>query len=153
MNDTAMNDTALFDAELIGPELIAGSRARPELVGSRCNDCGERQFPPRPYCARCQSRDIESISLGRRGRLWSWTIQGFPPPPPYRGNTTEFAPFGVGYVELDCGVKVESRLIEHMPEQLQIGMPMELLLETLTDNSGEARQVYAFRRAQEVSHD
>ena len=38
----------------------------------------------------------------RRGRLWAWTTQDFPPPsPPYAGPTGEdFVPFGVGYVEL-----------------------------------------------------
>ena len=40
-------------------------------------------------------------ALARRGTLWAWTTQSFPPPPPYAGPTgKDFVPFGVGYVEL-----------------------------------------------------
>ena len=57
--------------------------------------------------------------LARRGRLWAWTTQGFPPPsPPYAGPAgKDFVPFGVGYVELG-DVKVEARLTESDPEVL-----------------------------------
>ena len=45
---------------------------------------------------------MEEQLLARRGRLWAWTTQDFPPPsPPYAGPTgKDFVPFGVGYVEL-----------------------------------------------------
>ena len=56
--------------------------------------------------------------LARRGRLWAWTTQDFPPPsPPYAGPTgKDFVPFGVGYVELPGEVKVETRLTEADPD-------------------------------------
>ena len=58
--------------------------------------------------------------LPRRGRLWAWTTQDFPPPsPPYAGPTgKDFVPFGVGYVELPGEVKVETRLTESDPDVL-----------------------------------
>ena len=58
--------------------------------------------------------------LARRGRLWAWTTQGFPPPtPPYLGAAgKDFVPFGVGYVELG-DVKVEARLTESDPDVLR----------------------------------
>ncbi len=67
--------------------------------------------------------------LARRGRLWAWTTQDFPPPsPPYAGPTgKDFVPFGVGYVELPGEVKVETRLTEADPERADAGMEMELV--------------------------
>jgi uncharacterized OB-fold protein len=85
--------------------------------------------------------------LPRRGRLWAWTTQHFPPPPPYAGPTgADFVPFGVGYVELDGVVKVETRLTESDPDALQQGMEMELVLVPFrTDDDGNEVVTYAFR--------
>jgi len=73
---------------------------------------------------------MRAFDLGRSGVLWSWTIQSFLPKPPYdSGETAEnFQPYGVGYVQMACGLKVESRLTEADPAALEIGMPMELVL-------------------------
>jgi uncharacterized OB-fold protein len=84
--------------------------------------------------------------LSRRGRLWAWTTQEFPPPsPPYAGPTgSAFVPYGVGYVELADEVKVESRLTT--TESLRIGMDMELVLMPFrTDDAGNEVVTFAFR--------
>ncbi len=124
----------------------------PRLIGSRCTECAAVSFPSQPSCARCASLSTEQVLLERRGTLWTWTIQGFPPPsPPYLGPTTlgEFTPFGVGYVELP-GVKVEARLTEHDPEKLRIGMPMELVIVPITTRDDGAEVVtYAFQPVDE----
>jgi uncharacterized OB-fold protein len=121
----------------------------PRLVGSRCTACGEVAFPRQPSCPSCAGADTEEILLGARGTLWTWTIQRFPPPtPPYACARDAFQPFGVGYVELPEGVRVEARLTENDPAKLRIGMPMELVLETVADDD-EGREVvsFAFRPA------
>jgi uncharacterized protein len=81
------------------------------------------------------------VALPRRGTLWTWTTQGFEPPPPYRAaaEAGEFEPYAVGYVELPGFLRVEGRLTESRPERLRIGMPMEVVAVTLGD-----RVTYAF---------
>ena len=85
--------------------------------------------------------------LPRRGRLWAWTTQDFPPPSPYAGPTGDaFAPYGIGYVELDGEVRVESRLTVADPEALSIGMEMELVVVPFrTDEDGNEVMTFAFR--------
>jgi uncharacterized OB-fold protein len=86
--------------------------------------------------------------LARRGRLWAWTTQHFPPPsPPYDGPTgTDFVPFGVGYVDVG-DVKVEARLTESDAERLQHGMEMELVVVPFrTDADGNEVVTFAFQR-------
>jgi uncharacterized OB-fold protein len=120
----------------------------PELIGSRCAKCAMVTFPVQDSCPRCGSSAMEEHRLARRGRLWAWTIQDFPPPsPPYAGPTgADFVPFGVGYVELPGEVKVETRLTESDPDVLTIGMEMELVVVPFrTDDGGTEVVTFAFR--------
>ena len=95
--------------------------------------------------------DMEIVELGNRGLLWTWTVQSFMPKPPYSSDETPetFEPYGVGYVQMPCGLKVEARLKENTPAQLCIGMPMQLVIEKLrTDEEGAAVMMFAFRAAE-----
>jgi uncharacterized OB-fold protein len=119
----------------------------PQLIGSRCAECGMVTFPSQGACPRCASTAMEQHLLARRGTLWAWTTQEFPPPsPPYLGPTgKEFVPFGVGYVELPGEVKVETRLTEHDPSRLEHGMHMELVIVPFrTDDDGNEVVTFAF---------
>jgi uncharacterized OB-fold protein len=123
----------------------------PELIGSRCAACGIVTFPAQDSCPRCASTTMAEHFLSRRGRLWAWTTQHFPPPsPPYAGPLGDaFVPFGVGYVELGGEVKVEARLTEADPDALKVGMEMELVLVPFrTDEDGNEVVTFAFRPAQ-----
>jgi uncharacterized OB-fold protein len=123
--------------------LIAGTPDAPQLIGSECRACGVVAFPAQSSCAACTSSDVTERRLARRGTLWTWTIQCFPPKsPPYAGDPDAFEPYGVGYVELAGEVRVEGRLTEADPERLRIGMPMELVL--MPAPGGNGAVTYAF---------
>jgi uncharacterized OB-fold protein len=117
----------------------------PQLLGSRCTGCGIVTFPVQASCPGCASTEMAERPLPRRGRLWAWTTQEFPPPSPYTGPSGDaFVPFGVGYVELPGEVRVEARLTE--TSGLRIGMDMELVLVPFrTDAEGNEVVTFAFR--------
>jgi uncharacterized OB-fold protein len=120
---------------------------QPQLIGARCTACGIVTFPAQESCPRCASTAMEQHLLARRGRLWAWTTQEFPPPsPPYAGATgRDFVPFGVGYVELPGEVKVETRLTETDPDVLRHGMEMELAIVPFgADDDGNEIVTFAF---------
>jgi uncharacterized protein len=132
------------DFVAIADGLLAGSQESPELIGSECLQCGVVAFPRQRSCAACTSSDVQERRLARRGTLWTWTIQCFPPKsPPYAGAAEDFEPYGVGYVELPGEVRVEARLSEADPARLRIGMPMELVLVPAPGANGAL--TYAFR--------
>lgn len=138
--------------KLACPEVIRAQASGLTLMGSRCQACGEVAFPPQRACARCFGTAMQDYALGDRGVLWSWTIQDFLPKAPYNGGEDEatFKPFGVGYVEMPCGVKVESRLTLADPQRLQIGMPLVLQLLAYRQVPGEEPvYTYAFAPAGE----
>jgi uncharacterized OB-fold protein len=120
----------------------------PQLIGSQCRACRIVTFPAQDSCPKCAATDMAEHLLPRRGRLWAWTTQEFPPPsPPYSGPTgTDFVSFGVGYVELPGEVRVEARLTESDPDVLQLGMEMELeIVPFRTDDEENEVVTFAFR--------
>ena len=104
----------------------------PALLASRCGQCGIATFPAAESCMACSGQEVSIEELPRKGTLWTWTVQQFMPKSPYHSNETPetFKPYGVGYVELPGGVRVEGRLTENDPRKLHIGMEMELLFDT-----------------------
>ena len=135
--------------QLIDPDLIGGSEDEPRLIGSECARCGTVTFPRQRSCPRCTSEDVHPHELATRGELWTWTIQCFAPkaPPYLEAGVEEFEPYGVGYIELDGEVRVESRLTVSDAEQLRIGMPMALTLIPVPGSSD--RLTFAFRPVEE----
>lgn len=138
-------DTAQNDAIPVAEGLFSWPSDDPQLIGSKCPACGEVTFPAQTGCPACPCDDCEQIGLSRRGTLWTWTIQHFPPPHPYLGDPRTFVPFGVGYIELAEGVRVEARLTQNEAERLRIGMEMELVIEPFGLNDRGQRVVtFAF---------
>ena len=125
----------------------------PQLIGSHFPESGVTVFPRATACPKTASSVVEDVLLPRRGSLWSWTVQGFPPKnPPYIGTESakDFVPYGVGYVQLDDpdhrgDVIVEARLTVNDPARLVIGMEMELVvIPFAVDAEGRDVVTYAF---------
>lgn len=135
--------------DVLDPTSMAVRGDTVELIGARCGTCGETHFPPQVSCRRCGGADLTELRLARRGVLWSWTIQRYPPPsPPYRPRGEEFVPFALGYVELPGEVIVETLLDVTDFDQLRIGMPMRLTAIEEPTADGQA-MTFAFAPVEE----
>ena len=80
--------------------------AEGRLTSTRCKACKEWSFPPRPICTRCGSDAPQWQSLSGRGRLYSCTrvhAAG--------GAFAAFAPYSVGIVDLDEGLRLLTRIM------------------------------------------
>lgn len=124
----------------IAEGLFTWPAARPALLASRCARCNIASFPAANACMACGGQDVAVEELPTRGTLWTWTVQRFMPKSPYRSNETaeNFKPYGVGYVELPGGVRVEGRLTENDPAKLRIGMAMEVVFQPFrTEDNGD----------------
>ncbi len=123
----------------------------PQLLGSKCKSCGEVAFPAQNDCRKCGGRDTRIVEIGNVGTLWTWTIQSFMPKAPYNSDETleNFRPYGVGYIEMPGGVRVESRLHENHAVDLKIGMQMKLEIIPFRKEKDKELMTFQFRRAEE----
>jgi len=132
----------------IAPNLFEFSAEGVRLMGSRCVKCAEVSFPVSDFCPQCCTQTTEIIPLSPRGTLYSFTVQRFRPPPPYRGPE-KFEPYGVGMIELPEGLRVTSVLADKDPDGLRVGMEMELIVSKLfADDLGRDVLGYKFRSIQ-----
>jgi len=127
--------------------LIAQESAGPRLIGGRHLETGRIVFP-------CPEGDrYEPIKLSSKGRLWSYTVQCFPPKsPPYKGvnNPAQFKPFFIGYVEIPGEVIVQTRLDVNDVKELEIGQDMHLVIIPFETPEGEPNEeIYSFRPTQQ----
>ncbi|OBA64935.1 DNA-binding protein [Mycobacterium sp. 1100029.7] len=131
----------------LAPEISTWPDESPQLIGSRCGDCGATAFPVQERCPRCSGGAMSEVLLPRSGTLVAWTTQGFPPGAPYAGPTgKEFVPFGVGLVQLGDVIRVEGRLTENDPAKLRFGQDVELtMVPFATDADGNEIITFAFQ--------
>jgi len=128
----------------------ADESGSPHLIGSRCPGCGTYVFPPRANnCPNpaCDSDVLEHVPLSRRGKLWSYTENRYPPPAPYPA-AEPFEPFAIAAVELaDEGMIILGKVVAGtLAADLKVGMEMELAVEPLyTDDDGVVRLTHAWR--------
>lgn len=118
----------------------------PRLIGTACQKCSEIAFPIKEngICTCCQSPDTEDVYLSREGIIHSFTVVMMRPPGFYRGDV----PYAVGYVELPEGLRIETLFADCELDDLYIGMPVELVIETLhTEENGDDILTYKFRPA------
>ena len=123
----------------------------PRVIGSRCQSCGHYFFPKatfcrNPYCQRTEP--MENVPLSLNGRLFSYTVNHYPPPPPYHAPDP-FVPFGVACVEMPEGIKVTGQVSKDVDlDALKIGMEMETVREILyEDEQGNEVLSWMFRPA------
>ena len=100
-----------------------------ELRIQQCAACGHSQFYPRLYCTACMSERVEWVKASGRGTVLSFTIV-------YRPVTQAFAaevPYVVALITLDEGPQLMSNVVGCAPEQVYIGMPVEVTFEDWTE--------------------
>ena len=127
--------------------LFTWPSAEPCLIGSRCRSCNTCYFPAISTCMNpeCDDKEnVEQVSLSRKGKLWSYTIQVYNPPPPFPQVPKEqFTPFAVGIVELPEGVRVIGMLTT--TENLEIGMELELVAGKLYEDENNEYLTWKFK--------
>lgn len=95
----------------------------------RCRSCGRFAHPPGPLCRYCHSRELAPEPVSGFATLWSFTVvfQQF--------VTWLETPYIIGIVELaeDPAVHLTTRLVACEPDDVVIGMPLEVRFERHDD--------------------
>lgn len=87
----------------------------------KCKGCGKIFFPPRLVCDKCAAREFEGVVLPETGKLVTHTIIRTP-----SSRFSDQAPYALGIVELEGGVRVMLQLADIDFDDLVIGLPLKL---------------------------
>ncbi|MDF2955247.1 MAG: OB-fold protein [Candidatus Alkanophagales archaeon MCA70_species_2] len=121
------------------PAYVRNMPYKLRLVGFKCKSCGEINLPRRRICRKCRKpSEFEEVKLSRKGSLYTFTIVEYGPP----GLERKYA---VGVAELKEGVRLIGRLTDCKPEDVKVGMPVELVLRKVIERGGLVEYGYAFR--------
>jgi uncharacterized OB-fold protein len=99
-----------------------------ELRFQRCTDCGTWRHVPRDMCAQCGSFNWEWAQSSGKGKLFSWTTAVQPMLPQF----TDLVPYSPVVIEMDEGVRLVSWLTNVPPEELRLGLPVEVAFDDVT---------------------
>ena len=99
-----------------------------ELRFQRCDDCGTWRHVPREMCAECGSWKWQWQRASGRGTVFTWTTVERPLHPAFRDS----APYAPVVVEMDEGVRLLSEMVDCAPDQLEIGMAVEVAFDAIT---------------------
>lgn len=96
-----------------------------ELRLQRCRACAESYFPPRPFCPKCLSKDVEVYAASGKATLASYVINHRPRP----DIGTE--PHAIALVWLAEGPQLMTNIVDcpQTPEALVLDMPLQVVFE------------------------
>jgi uncharacterized protein len=116
--------------------------AQGRLVTTRCRRCGHLTFPPKGVCPRCWGQDVQFEEIAPTGVLRSFT-EVCAAPAPFAAD----APYLLGIVDLDAGVRCAARVLGRFEEHV-CDERVQLCPQPATP-----APLFAFRRAPEDPHD
>ncbi len=115
-------------------------RQRYRLVGEVCDQCGRTLFPPRDTCPHCTEPAQTVQTLSGRGEVFSFSTMYDAPE-----GFEEYVPYTVALIELEEGPMVTAQLTDVRPEEVRIGMPVEMVTRKLRDEGPEGQILYGYK--------
>ena len=111
----------------LAPFFAAAKERR--LVVQRCARCGTLRFPPRELCTSCLSTEFDWADVSGRGEVFSFNVMHQVYHPAFASEV----PYAVVVVKLAEGPKMISNVVDCPVGEIRIGMPVEVVFETMTD--------------------
>ena len=130
------------------PNLVDISTDEVRLMSAKCNSCGTYFFPKEHYQHRpgCSREGVEDVLLPNKGKLASYVIQHYTPPPPFK-TEKPIVPYGIGLVEFEKEkIQIAGIITETDLKSLKLGMEMETTtLRLFTNEEKQDVVTWAFR--------
>lgn len=113
-----------------------------KLMAGKCSKCGKIHLPPRPLCDNCYSQAFTWMQIRGKGKLLTYTVIHVAPM-----QFQALAPYAVGIVELEGGLKIPGMINGASQEELRIGMELTLDFGTcITAQTWPQWQRYCFKK-------
>lgn len=117
---------------------LRGQRYR--LEGEICDHCGSAIFPPRDICPECHQPAKTPHVLSGKGEVYSFsTVYSAPE------GFESYTPYTVAIIKLTEGPMVTAQLTDVTPDQVEIGMPVEMVTRKLRAQGDEGTISYGYK--------
>ena len=130
------------------PGLMDWSTGDVRLMSAKCNSCDTYFFPKEHYQHRpgCSREGVEDVLLSNKGKLTSYVVQHYTPPPPFKFEKS-IVPYGIGLVEFENErIQVAGIITDTDLKSLKLGMKMETVtLRMFTNDEKQDVVTWAFR--------
>jgi uncharacterized OB-fold protein len=113
---------------------------RYSLQGEICPDCHQAIFPPRDVCPYCSEAAGPLHTMSGRGEVYSYTKM-FNVPDGFLAQR----PYTVALVKLEEGPMVTAQLTDISDEDVEIGMPVEMVTRKLREEGDSGEIVYGYK--------
>ena len=101
-----------------------------KLTEQRCSSCKNMfGFPPQALCPHCLGSDYEWVPLSGKGKIYSHIAYHRAWHPSYQDKI----PYNVSLGDLDEGGRLVSNVVDCPPEDVKIGMAVEVTYEDLPE--------------------
>lgn len=109
--------------------------SRGELLLQQCDACGHYRHPPNPVCPECLSTDATWTPASGRGAVYTFSVVHQALDPAW----AEDVPYVVAVIELAEGPHMVSNIINTAPEQVRIGLSVQVVFERASDDVSLAK--------------
>lgn len=114
---------------------------RYRLIGEVCPKCGTKMFPPRDVCTDCADDSRQpDFQFSGQGEVFSHTTV-YNPPEGYEAS----APYTVALIKLEEGPLITAQLTDVSADQVQIGMPVEMVTRKIRTEGDEGVIIYGYK--------
>jgi len=122
------------------PKIWRERRGRYLGLGILCHDCKTNSFPVTNYCPECSSEKVEEIKLAQTGKILHFTKVS------QTADEMMFnAPYIIGLIELNDGIRVTGQITDTKSEDLKDGMNVKMVFRVLSKNGEEGLIGYGFK--------
>jgi hypothetical protein len=90
-----------------------------KLLAGKCKKCGKIHLPPRPVCDNCYSKEFDWTAVPTKGKLLTYTVIHIAP-----AQFQSMAPYAMGIVQLENGLKIPGMIRAIALEQIKVGMDL-----------------------------
>ncbi|MCP4166535.1 MAG: Zn-ribbon domain-containing OB-fold protein [Chloroflexi bacterium] len=120
---------------------------RYSLKGELCNHCGSKIFPPRDVCPECTKPAYDPFQLSGLGEIYSHTTV-YEAPDGFQTQT----PYSLALIKLEEGPMLTAQLTDIDPNDVQIGMPVEMVTRKLSVEGDEGLIQYGYKFRPRLIH-
>lgn len=99
------------------------------LVIQHCLSCGALAYPPGAMCRACGGTEFDWQQVSGEGEVYSYVVTHQAVHPALQGYT----PMATVEVALPEGLRLTTNLIDVPPDEVEIGLPVEVVFEDVGD--------------------